>query len=69
MGPEAREMRIENIRKKMAARRAECLELAIQSSSPRLSPASRSELNHHREQAIEQYESLQFMLGVYQRQS
>ena len=68
MGPASRELRIESLRAKIAARQDECLALTIRSSSPWLTPENRSELNQHREQALEQYHSLRYVLNLYERQ-
>ena len=67
MGPEARGLRIENLRKKIAESQSECDALTIRSGSPWLTPEGKDQLTHLHAQAVEHHQSLLYLLNLYER--
>jgi len=64
-----REMRLGDLRMKIAALQRECAALERKSSSPFLTPEEKLAICHLQEQTIEQCHNLQHKLGLYESQS
>jgi hypothetical protein len=66
MEPKLREMRIGDLRTKIAACQKEWSALAVKSSLPDLTIEERTEISRYKEATIGQCDYLHYMLGCYE---
>ncbi len=63
-----REIRMGNLRSKIAACQHECTELARKSSTPDLRPEEWAAMSLLKEEAIRQCDHTRYMLGLYEQE-
>jgi len=66
--PALRELRIEDLKTKIAACQQECAELARKSSTPDLSMVDTTIISHIQDKAARHRDYLHYMLGLYEHQ-